>query len=134
MKFTEAQYQEIVKVWESRNGYQQATKVVIETINRFINRLELNGDEALALANESTRDWAHEQFVEKEKRYVWNSKKTLAYRGFEYHKRLFRSQSGDVAGVLKAKSERALEVEKLTESEICEWGYDPERFDKEEVK
>lgn len=132
MKFTEAQYQEIVKVWESRNGYQQATKVVIETIDRFNNRLELNGDEALALANESTRDWAHEQFVEKEKRYVWYSKAWVVVNKAKLHKRLYRDGEY-IRSLMRTKENVTNSWNTLTESEIREWGYDPERFDKEEV-
>ncbi|WKY79083.1 hypothetical protein PH197_07465 [Leuconostoc lactis] len=146
MKFTEEQFNKLVGLQEKEypdnvysssksdyNNIDEALKKYDLELYRFIEDLDLE-NQAVALMNIVTRELVHDRFVEKEKQYVWNSKKTLAYKDFDYHKRLFRSQSGDVAGVLKAKSERALEVEKLTETEIREWGYDPERFDKEEVK
>lgn len=133
MKFTEEQYRQIVEAWDSKNTYRQATTAVIETINSFSTFAftEFSGDEALALGNPVTREYAHERFVEKEKRYVWNSKKTDSAG---HCMRLFRDRSLIVRGFTGNYSDEVSDDEKLTESEIREWGYDPERFDKEEVE
>lgn len=72
MKFTEEQYQKIVSAWDFEDTYAEATQAVIDVISVFVN--EDIQDEALAIANPLTRYWAHEQFVEKEKKYVWRLK------------------------------------------------------------
>jgi len=77
--------------------------------------------------------WAHNKFVEKEKKYVWTLKRTAAWNGVENYKRLFRTVNGDISDVLKEKDEDIYEEEYLTETEISECGYNPEMFDKEEV-
>lgn len=137
-KFTEEQYQAIVEAWESKNTYRQATTAVIEIINSFSNGFtEFNGDQALALANPATREWAHDQFVEKEKRYIWTSKRPV-FNGD--YKRLFRAAYGYVSDFyVEIKKERGgqgvdLSEQLLTETEVREYGYNPEWFDKEEVE
>ena len=72
-KFTEKQYQEIIKAWDSKTTYLASTEVVVDTVNMFAEAWELDADQALALANETSREWAHEQFVEIEKEYVWHT-------------------------------------------------------------
>lgn len=84
--------------------------------------MTLIGDEALAIANPLTREWAHEQFVEKEKKYYWSTKKK-SKKGKPMT--LFKS-AGGIAQMIGTKHA-------LTETEIREWGYNPEMFDKEEV-
>lgn len=134
MKFTEEQYHEIIKAWQSENSYIHKTDSVIYCLIDDLNlSVKLIGDEALALANPLTREWAHEQYVEKEKRYVWTSKKSMVCNGVEKYKRLFRKSDGDIAGFLTEKDAVVYE-DRLTESEVREWGYNPEMFDKEEVK
>lgn len=73
MKFTEEQYQKIVDAWDFEDTYAEATQAVVDVISVF-GGTELLQDEALAIANQLTRDWAHEQYVEKEKKYVWRLK------------------------------------------------------------
>lgn len=80
-------------------------------------------DEALAIANPLTREWAHEQFVEKEKKYYWSTKNKNK-KGKPMT--LFKSNGG-IAQMTGTKHA-------LTETEIKSWGYNPEMFDKEEVK
>jgi len=133
-KFTEEQYQKIVKAWQSENTYVHQTEAVIDyLIDDLSVDVTLMGDESLALANPVTREWAHEQFVEKDKKYVWTLKRTAAWNGVENYKRLFRTVNGDISDVLKEKDEDIYEEEYLTETDIKEWGYNPEMFDKEEV-
>ena len=129
-KFTEEQYQQIVEAWDNDGDYNDALSLVIEVVDDFEDGYSYN--EALTLANPKSREWAHEHFVEKEKKYVWTSKKhvTRNGNGFEIHKRLYRTLNGDISDVLKGKDDDIYEEEYLTETEIREWGYNPEMFDK----
>lgn len=130
MKFTEEQYQKIVIAWDFEDTYAEATQAVIDVISVFVT--EDLQDEALAIANPLTREWAHEQFVEKEKKYVWTSKK-MSSDGTR-----LRLQNTGTNGVVHAygkfKDRKADWTEHLTESEIKAWGYNPEMFNKEEVE
>lgn len=128
MKFTEEQYQKIVDAWDNQILYKSATQSVIDELK--VGYLNM-GDQALALANPLTREWAHDKFVEKEKKYYWNSIKTdLA----GYHSRLFRAENDNVISYSRAELANNInEDEQLTESEIKAWGYNPDMFDREEV-
>lgn len=128
MKFTEEQYLEIIRTYENNSGYDNKTMSIIRVVKNFKDSLSYN--EAFALANPVTREWAHEQYVEKEKRYVWNSKK-IDRDG--YGLRLYKSINGQIETYAALKDGNSISNEQLTESEIREWGYDPERFDREEI-
>lgn len=148
-KFTEEQYQKIVEtvnkypdfgsVYYVQNGWVESKPT--NTFNELIKALsytvsgESEVNRMLALANPLTREWAHDQYVEKEKQYVWTSKKPVTRNGngFEIYKRLYRTLNGDVSDVLKGKNEYVYEEEYLTETDIKEWGYNPEMFDNDEV-
>lgn len=119
-KFTEEQYRKIIRTYENNSGYDNKEMAVIRVVDNFNGSLSYN--EALALVNPVTREWAHEQFVEKEKRYYWRTKKK-SKKGRPMT--LFKS-SGGIAQMTGTKHA-------LTETEIREWGYNPEMFDKEEV-
>ncbi|MGH2326561.1 hypothetical protein ACQ7EN_08160 [Leuconostoc lactis] len=118
MKFTEEQYQKIVSAWDFEDTYVEATQAVIDVISVFVT--ELDEGEALALANIATRDWAHEQFVEKEKKYVWRDK----YTGYVIYKML-----NDWS-----LSATALGEKHFTETELENSPFKSEWFDKEEVE
>ena len=129
-KFTEEQYQEIVEAWEEEYSYPNAMRSVIEKINGYAPLLpDFNTtNKAIAIANPLTREWAHEQFVEKEKHYVWTSKKT-DNNGRRI--RLYKKFGDSIATTLI--NSFSDELDQLTESEIKAWGYNPEMFDKEEL-
>ena len=130
-KITEEQYQKIVEAWNSVSGYVNKTKAVIDHLIDVPNvGVVLMGDVAIALANPITREWAHDQFVEKEKKYVWTSKKRNKYGNSH---RLYRNTAQSIGFTSVKKSQETVQDEYLTESEIREWGYNPEMFDKEEV-
>lgn len=115
MKFTEEQYQKIIDAWDSQIIYKSATQSVIDELE--IGYLNM-GDQALAIANPLTREWAHDEFVEKEKEFYWKLKDNLEFG---------LASDGIVINIgLNKKS-------KLTESIIKAWGYNPEMFDREEV-
>lgn len=116
-KFTEEQYQKIIEKWDGEISYIEATKAVVSYL--AVEDLGYSiSNQALALANPLTREWAHDQFVEKEKKYYWISNKNNAFGLYE------------TDGVVLLK---ATDWAPLTESEIKSWGYNPEMFDKEEV-
>ena len=126
-KFTEEQYQKIIKAWNSERIYIHQTEAVIDYLIDDLNvDLTLMGDTALAIANPLTREWAHDKFVEKEKKYYWTNKKKDINGDVWY---LIR----DIAVVMMSDEHKFSIDEQLTESEIREWGYNPEMFDKEEV-
>lgn len=126
-KFTEEQYQKILNI--NLNTFQ------IDLVGELINYLSVDGtiwgdflNKALAIANPLTREWAHDKFVEKEKRYIWTSKNT-DNEGRRI--RLYKRDGDSIATTLiKSFSD---ELDQLTELEIREWGYNPEMFDREEV-
>jgi len=143
-KFTEEKFKKLVKIQEKyfpitmieqgasgKSPYDAIHESSIK-LSDFIWTEKL-GNEAVALMNPLTREWAHDKFVEKEKKYVWTLKRTAAWNGVENYKRLFRTVNGDISDVLKEKDEDIYEEEYLTETDIKEWGYNPEMFDKEEV-
>lgn len=121
MKFTEEQYHKIIKAWRSRITYGNKTDAVIDCLIDDLNLdVTLFGDEALALANPKTRELAHEQYVEKEKRYVWRDK----YTGYVIYKML-----NDWSLSVTALGEKH-----FTETELKNSPFKPEWFDKEEVE
>lgn len=131
-KFTEEQYQNIIKVWCIGDTYTESTKLVIDYISTQDRDIRYMAGEALALANPASRELAHEQFVEKEKKYVWSSKK--ADRDSNVLT-LYIDEYGMVSTSYRKVYEKNLHNENMliTETEIKEWGYNPELFDKEEV-
>lgn len=130
MKFTEEQYQKIVDAWDIHIVYTSKTQSVIDELLKV--GYPSMVCQALALANPLTREWAHGKFVEKEKKYVWHLK------GQHKHTdriRLFKDLSDNsVSNYWAERYSGTSEQEKLTESEIKAWGYNPEMFDREEVQ
>ena len=131
-KFTEEQYQRIVKIYEGANGYVKAIKLVLN----YIDELNWSGyEEAMAIANPRTRELAHDKFVKKENKYYWTSK---ALDGAGNHYQLYRTRDGMLLNIfVSAKSKMYYEKDvayAIAESEIREWGYNPEMFDRVEVE
>lgn len=79
----------------------------------------------VAILNPRTQKWAFENLVEKEKRYIWTAKKK------DNDGETFSLIRGFYGLIILNCIKPAAE---LTESEICEWGYNPDMFDKEEVE
>lgn len=126
-KFTEEQYQKITNAWDKQFLYKRATQSVIDELREGYLGM---GDQALALANPLTREWAHDNFVEKEKKYVWTSKKANSNGK---NKRLFWQMSAKAVQDYFTNDENAFDnSEFLTESEIEAWGYNSEMFNREE--
>lgn len=121
MKFTEEQYHEIIKAWESQSFSLKRTQAVLEIMAINVNDdMPSNINKGLALANPVTREWAHDRFVEEEKKYVWRDK----YTGYVIYKML-----NDWS-----LSATALGEKHFTETELENSPFKPEWFDKEEVK
>lgn len=140
-KFTEEQYQKIVNLQEDEYrfsilgggddynyGFWRRLIIVAADIASFANENKLI-DELAALANPLTREWAHDKFVEKEKKYVWQSKQETDSGKV---KRLYNAAIG-ITDSFKEKTEHIHNGNLITESEIKAWGYNPEMFDREEV-
>lgn len=131
-KFTQEEYRKIVELHDKRDFPVDGT---LDVIKYFVHNISRTGnadiDTALAIANPLTREWAYDQFVEKEKEYRWIGKK-LNING--KHMLLYKSTDGDVRSILVHENGSQDTDEALTESEIKAWGYNPEMFDREEVK
>ena len=125
-KFLESQYQEIIQAWGSEENLDllEATASVIELVDDFEEGFSYT--KALALANQSSREYAHEKFVEKERKYYWTSLKKDEYGVYWYLMR-------DVAVIMMGDERQWGIDEQLTESEVREWGYDPDKFTRQGV-
>lgn len=131
-KFTQEEYRKIVELHDKQDFSVDGT---LDVINYFVHNIsrarDIDINRALAIANPITREWSHDQFVEKEKKYYWTSKKQ---DGNGHFSRLYRSGKM-VSGYAITKPKDNIDSdEQLTEFEIKEWGYNPEMFDREEVK
>lgn len=127
-KFTGEQYQNIIDAWDSQIWYKSATQSVIDKLG--IDYIDM-GDQALALANPLTRAWAHDKFVEKEKKYYWISKDGT--KSGKMHRRLYKDGFSKIHDIYIEDRYPKSENEELTESEIMSSIYNPIMFDKEEV-
>jgi len=128
-KFTEEQYQEIINFDSFKTVYRLGlVDSFVGEIIPFISNNDLQ-QEAMALSNPLTRELAHEQFVEKEKRYIWQSKQETDSGDV---KRLYNAAIG-IADSFVEKTKPIHNGNLITETEVKKWGYDPEMFDKEEV-
>ncbi len=149
MKFTEEQYQKIIKIvnvypdfgkeYIVPNGGEGEWSTTIKELITGIFGSHYAAEESLlsiqqmlALANPLTREWAHDKFVEKGKKYYWTGNKV---DNVGLIKRLYKDNEGMIVdhGIREEDTDKA-EDEQLTESEIKAWGYNPEMFDREEVK
>lgn len=131
MKFTEEQFKKLVKIQEKYFSHNMLEKGLggespCQAINEsdiemsYFIWAEYLVNEAVAIMNPATREWAHEQFVEEEKKYVWRDK----YTGYVIYKML-----NDWS-----LSATALGEKHFTETELENSPFKPEWFDKEEVK
>ena len=133
-KFTEEQYQNIVEtvnkypdfgsVYYVQNGWVESKPT--NTFNELIEALSytVSGESEvnimLALANPLTREWAHDQYVEKEKQYVWRLKS-------DNDLVISKWSSGWFADEFPTNNNH------FSEKEIENSPFKPEFFDKEEV-
>lgn len=117
-KFTEKEYQEIVKLSTKWMVIDSSLREVVEyTSNiRGCVGMELVW-KALAIANPETREWAHERYVEEEERYYWITKKVNS----EGKPLVLMHGAG---GVVQMRCPLDL----LTRSEVVEWGLNPDRY------
>lgn len=134
-KFTEEQYRKIVEIGEQfdEDRAKKSSEVIDYVFDEYpdaYNYTEILV-KGLAIANPLTREWAHDKFVEKEKKYYWNSIKTDSA---DNHLRLFRHENGVISTYSRFEPANNINKdEQLTESEIREWGFNPDMFDREEV-
>lgn len=139
-KFTEEQYHKIVEIadeYQSHSAFGIIGDVTQKSIGAEVYESELcveidfyeNAKEIMAIANPLTREWAHDQFVEKEPEFHFILKNMYDSDDWRYH--LVRNRSDAI--ILFRFSEEKYDRPKFKESEIKAWGFNPEMFDKEEV-
>lgn len=139
-KLTEKQYWILITAANQRKTLEDIAELVEDFTSVEFGRMDTDTLlQIMALANPETRAWAHDKFVEKEKRYVWNL--SMGENSI-YVKRLFMNNSYQDGKRMRFVSEYLSgtgdtvypDDEKLTEAEVREWGYNPDAFDKKEVK
>lgn len=144
MKFTEEQYQKIVGIQEESfpktiiaegipindGGFWKVVSEKMPLLSEYVSNNDLHFELA-AIANPLTREWAHDKFVEKDKKYYWTGNKV---DNVGFIKRLYKDDDGMIIDhVIRKEDTDKSEDEQLTESEIKAWGYNPEMFDREEI-
>lgn len=143
MKFTEEHFNKLVELQEkeypnnvyssSKSGYNNIDEALKEydlELYRFVEENDLE-NQAVALMNPATRELAHERFVEEEKKYYWTG---IKEDDLGFAKRLYKDDDGMIVDhCIRKEDTYKSKDEELTESEIREWGYNPEMFNKEEV-
>lgn len=127
-KFTEEEYQKIVGIADRLKkeydmGFLNNSLVYLMQEELFDDfNLVDDWQEIVAIANPITRKWAYEQFVEKEKKYLWRYKKS------DHHD--YKMYLKKTRGLIMLDSGLP---SSFTETEVIEAGYNPNMFFKEEV-
>lgn len=119
MKFSEEQYQQIIEEFENKGSYHKRFSLVMDVVNSFAG--DYSYEEAFILGLPKSREWAHEQFVEEEKKYVW------------------RLKSDNYLVISNLNGEWFLDktpsdIEYFSEKEIENSPFKPDWFNKEEVE
>lgn len=139
-KFTEEQYQKIVEIayeYKINSCFGIIGDTTQKSIGSEFYETELfneidfyeNAKEMMAIFNPLTREWAHDKFVEKEKKYVWQSKQETDDGEV---KRLYNAAIG-ITDSFMDKTEPTHNGNLITETEVKKWGYNIEMFDKREL-
>lgn len=132
-KFTEEEYQKIVDCFDNlKKEYNMGIlnpNVTLHFQEELFNYFDFINDwpEIVAIANPITRNQAHEQFIEKEKKYYWKSKKQYGGR----FKVLVKSSDGYPSDSFYLSH---INRDVFTETEVREGCYNPDMFDREEVE
>ena len=141
-KFTEEQYQNIVDIsdkYKEKNAFGiiggGAAKTIGSELDETTLSLEIDfyekAEEIMAIANPRTREWAHNKYVEKEKKFVWNSKNPLNDGDFV---RLYKDCDGDIVYVIVDDNVSISSDELLTFKEVINSIFDVNMFNKKEMK
>lgn len=139
-KFTEEEYQKIAEIADNQikehnRSVITATSSFLETVRRECqkvidyNKLWDLEQEFIIICLPKYRDWAHKQFVDKEKKYYWRRKKNDKDGDSVY-------LDIDAYGVMAPNSfySHQIDCQPFTESEVIEAGYNPDYYWKEEVE
>ncbi|QHJ80558.1 MAG: hypothetical protein [Caudoviricetes sp.] len=130
-KFTEEEYQKIADCFDKlKKEYNMGIlnpNVTLHFQEELFNDFDFINDwpEIVAIMNPITRDWAHAQFVEKEKNYIWKYKKTDEDGDTWY----LEKDSGLIVPGFHSKT-----FDSFTEKEVIEAGYNPDMYDRKEVE
>lgn len=138
-KFTEKQYNMLVEIQEDQysddlffesKSYENSIAYTVaqkyDVLKWFIDTNDL-GNEAVALMNPLTREWAHDKFVEEEKKFHFILKDTRDSKDGQYH--LVKNGKGAIILYPFGGADKPA----FKESEIIKWGFNSEAFDREEV-
>lgn len=134
-KFTEEQYQKVVEIGNQyRDDRMRKTEILLDYM---YNDFGFEGgadteplDQAMAIANPLTRELAHNKYVEKEKKYVWESKQET---DGGWVKRLYDWAVG-ITDSFVEKTDPTHNGNWITETDVRKWGYDPSKFTRIEAK
>ncbi|CAK1245024.1 hypothetical protein R53718_MFFEMHAI_01380 [Fructobacillus evanidus] len=141
-EFTEKEYRKIVSAFEKITDEEEVDYGLMDagvhdSLNLYtalegnypsFSKFTDNWPVTMAIANPLTRDWAHDQFVEKEKEYIWKTKKKDSENDCLILYKIVNT--GGILTDFKSKTT----PDPITESEMREWGYNPDMFDREEVE
>lgn len=136
MKFTEEQYQKIIEIadeYQSNSAFGIIGDTMQNSIGAIFFETELcneidfyeSAKEMMAIFNPLTRKWAHEQFVEEEKKYLWT---TPLVAGIKYA--LIKENGKYVLSDMYLTGKGT----PLTELEVVNIGLKTDWFNKEEVE
>lgn len=129
MSFTESEFKKIVETFDRKDDYVEVIKDIRTLVGSVGRYQEIN--QAILLAIPESRKWAREKYVMKEPRFSWVSKKA---DDRSFHLLLHQDEDGMVTSEPKLLGEIVLQPRNyINTSALIEWGYEPERFNKELV-
>lgn len=127
--FTSTEYARIIDAWETSKGYVAGLKRIIALLQET-NIGDGDGEttmRALALANPTTRGLVYDEYV-KDSKFIWrdhtNEEKVVNKLEGDWYLDLHNPDDDDMMGVNS----------KFTEKEIAGSPFNPDWFNKEEVK
>lgn len=129
--FTEEQYKKITDCFDKLRldyNYGLLNSLLVDKLQQELSgtvNINIYWPKIVAIANPATREEAKEKYVEKEKKFIWKNKKTDDSNDHFYLQKI-------IGAIITTYSYAS--AGKLTESEIRDWGYNPDMFDREEVE
>lgn len=114
-KYSEEEYNKIIKAYQGKFYYPTAISSVIEIVSDMRGIVPPEEiQQAILLAIPASREWAHDKFVEKEK-YYWKLNGLYLIRAGDDGSIFFGSFNASTL---------------LSESELKAWGFNPDIFER----
>ena len=118
-KYSEEEYNKIIKAFQSKFNYDKAINEVIEVVSDMRGLMPAEEiQQAISLALPVSRKWAHDNFVEKEEKYYWKLNGLFLVKASDDGSLFF--------GCFDAST-------LLSESELKAWGFNPDIFERLEA-